>query len=829
MKTTLLFLAVLFLAILFLSMGLIIWRLLKKIKLLEKRKQQLKSRLNENEEHFKLFMDHMPGISFISDPDGNMIYANKRLLEFYGLEPEDNLCFKFEELTTPDLAAEFRKQDQEVLSKGDPIMIEETIPDKSGTRYWLTYKFPLHRPGRSTLVGGIGVDITDRKQSEMTLMLKLRFEETVTNISSRFVGIFNLDDSLNASLADMGKISNSDRTYIFLLRKEENILDNTHEWCAKGVEPQIENLQNLPSNTLPWWMEELENNKLIRISNVSKMPENANAEKKILESQGIKSLMVIPLRTDEKLSGFIGFDNVKEKGLWNEKDLSLLRTVAHIFENAFKHKLHENSLFENEEKFRTLFDNVPVFIDGFDEHGKCNLWNKECERIFGWTIDELNSHDNALSLFYPDPEVCKEVQDTLTSKPERVFREWRPTTKYGKELITLWANFQLPNNLVINIGYDITDRKQAEIELQRAKEEAETASQAKSEFMASMTHELRTPLNVIMGFSQLLRHNDNLYPEQMKNIKIILENCENLLTLINNVLSVAKLESGYTLIDEKDFDFYKMLDEILTMFIYKSEEKKLHLVFECDSAVPQHIKSDEFKLRQILLNLIGNSIKFTKKGCIFLRVSILAPDNIEADDQDTKKIKLQFEINDTGIGISVDELESIFDSFVKTEEGWKYYEGAGLGLTISRKYVKMMGGNISVNSEIGKGTTFKFVIQVKLSKNQKLEDSQELSHFCTPYLDAGSSSGKKFTFNRSSKTKIMKESKKIDLSILPSDILKEMENAAIICDVDKIENIIKNLGIYDTSMAEHLSTIAEHYDYGKILKLIKEAKNKYKK
>ncbi|MCP4348761.1 MAG: response regulator [Desulfobacterales bacterium] len=252
-------------------------------------------------------------------------------------------------------------------------------------------------------------------------------------------------------------------------------------------------------------------------------------------------------------------------------------------------------------------------------------------------------------------------------------------------------------------------------QLEVAKEKAETANHAKSTFLANMSHELRTPLNAILGFSRMLGLSANLASEEKKNLAVIRRSGEHLLNLINDVLEMSRIEAGRIEFCENDFDLYRMIDDVKDMFSLEAEEKGLHLVSERDAAVPRHIRTDEAKLRQVLVNLIGNAVKFTEKGGISVRVSQLSDKSREG-----KKAGFQFEIGDTGEGIAPDELGSLFNAFVQTETGRKSQEGTGLGLLISRKFVQMMGGDISVESEAGRGTVFRFGIQAWIAHSAEI-------------------------------------------------------------------------------------------------------------
>ncbi len=296
---------------------------------------------------------------------------------------------------------------------------------------------------------------------------------------------------------------------------------------------------------------------------------------------------------------------------------------------------------------------------------------------------------------------------------------------YGEETAHILQIFATQATITIQNAQLFLEAQRAQEAAEISRRAAEMANKAKSIFLANMTHELRTPLNAILGFAQVMTRSQTLPLEHHNNLSIISRSGEHLLTLINNVLDLSKIEAGRTTLNETNFDLYQLLDDLEDMFGFKATEKGLWLTFDRDSNLPRYIRTDEIKLRQILVNLLSNALKFTETGGVTLRAMRSdTPVQQDARAGVSDLSRLYFEVEDTGVGIASDELDKLFLAFSQTTSGRHVQEGTGLGLAIGRKFAKLMGGDITVSSKPNIGTKFTFDIKIHLIDEHDVEFRQ---------------------------------------------------------------------------------------------------------
>lgn len=356
--------------------------------------------------------------------------------------------------------------------------------------------------------------------------------------------------------------------------------------------------------------------------------------------------------------------------------------------------------------------------------------NRSASKTLGYSRDELLSMN---------------VQDVLPELPGGSWAaQWKTLRQTGalhSELqIALRDGTIIPGEVsvdfmtfgdkeyIVAFVRNIAERKQAEKALRKAKEDAEAANRAKSTFLANMSHELRTPLNAILGFAQLLRTDQALSHEQRGYLDTILRSGEHLLELINDVLEMSKIEAGRAVLHEQNFDLHRMLDSVAEMLYVRAQSKELVLLFDPASQLPQYVRGDERKLRQVLINLIGNAIKFTQEGGVNVRVDCKRLGTPNAADTSQGAAQLLFEIEDTGVGMEPHELDKLFGLFVQTQSGQSALEGTGLGLAISREFICLMGGDITVSSQRGSGTLVKFDVRVQLTEVADIQPVETERH-----------------------------------------------------------------------------------------------------
>ena len=381
----------------------------------------------------------------------------------------------------------------------------------------------------------------------------------------------------------------------------------------------------------------------------------------------------------------------------------------------------KEALAESEERLSLALQGADLALWDLDfEQGRA-IFNDRYAAMLGYTMEQLHPELNTWERVVA-PEDFARVSavwnDHIEGRTPFYECEYRRISRTGDVVWVLDRGMAFKRDAqgkalrVAGTLLDITERKRTEELLHLAKESAEAANRAKSAFLANMSHEIRTPMNAILGYAQILQHDESLNEEQRTALDVIARSGDHLLTLINDVLEMARIESGRISLSEESFDFHGLLNDIIRMFRIRTASHGVALHLEEKGDVPLVLRGDEGKIRQVLINLIGNAVKFTERGTVTLRVSA---ERISRESGDGAGVRVGIEIEDTGCGVSPADRERIFSAFEQTENG-KNTGGTGLGLPISRHFARLMGGDLEiVRSEPGVGSLFYFTFTAVLS------------------------------------------------------------------------------------------------------------------
>jgi len=550
----------------------------------------------------------IPDIIFYKDCEGCYLGANPAFEAYAGIKEKDIIGRTDLDFLPHDVAEIYRLRDREVLDSNTPRRNEEWIDYPDGSRALLeTLKTPIRGP-EGVVLGIIGIsrDITAAKEMEVRLHYRMRFQALLARLSRDLINPpVSIDSGIHKALRETGEFVGAGRVYVFQMRPGLEVMDNTYEWCAAGIEPQIEVLQDLSTHVFPWWMTLLANGETIRVPRVADMAEIARAEHDILQAQGILSILVIPLVHQGNLLGFIGFDAVRAEIQWDDDSVELLRFVGDIIVNAIEQKRTRQTLLE-------------------------------------------------------------------------------------------------------------------------AKEEAERAKRTQVMFLANMSHEIRTPLNAILGYAQILRHEETVRgAPPTRALAVILRSGEQLLELIDSLISLSRVHADGLVLVQDPFDLHGTLAMLRDMFAPLAASRNLELSLEVAGSVPRLVNGDEAKIRQVILNLVSNALRFTQVGQVFIKAALLP-----ASGDSATGYTLTVSVRDTGCGIDREEQALIFEEFKQAAAGRHQMSGAGLGLALSRHYARLMGGDLSVESTPGAGSlfTFRFKVQAAMGEPRvQLTDTHRIA------------------------------------------------------------------------------------------------------
>ncbi len=664
---------------------------------------RMEEQLRTSEQQFRSLAENSPDNIIRYDRECRANYLNRTMQQTMTVDPESVLGRTPVELGAGgrESDAEYEAHIRQVLENGESSDMELTIPGPQGGMRHHLIRFSADRDPEGNIVGvlAIGRDVTGLKLMDETLRFVAQQgwsagTEGFFDALVRFLGEkLHIEYVLIDRLDDDGKSAETIALYA------KGAIEPNLRYALRGT--PCENVMGRSLCVYPRDVQRL-------------FPEDT-----LLAEMGVECYVGIPLWDSAGramgLIAVLGCQPLDDEIMVTQ----VLQLVATRAAAELERQQSDRALRAREHEFRTLAESLPDNIIRYDRQGRAVYVNASLQKLLGTTADDrigkrvreyhadgsYESYARALDGVLDSGENCEfEFMPPGLAEPPRI------------HYIRMIAEHDESGAVtgVLSVSHDITDQKLREQELSRyrdhleetvqqrtealrlARDAAEAASRAKSVFLANMSHELRTPLNAILGFSSLMRQDAELGAAQRENLEIIKHSGEHLLRLINDVLEIAKIEAGKLQLEIAAFDLHDLVREVVDMMRLRAQQKGLYLKLDQSSEFPRYIRGDQARLRQILVNLVGNAVKFTRHGGVIIRLGV----------KHNARQQLVMEVEDSGLGIGEQDRQRLFQPFAQLAEG-AAQGGTGLGLSIVHQFVQLMGGSVAVESTPGAGSLFR--------------------------------------------------------------------------------------------------------------------------
>lgn len=708
---------------------------------LEWRSREKQRYLEENERQLRTITSSARDAIVMMDSNGKISFWNEAATRIFGFDRDEAMGQGVHALIVPErYHAAFWDGLPRFRETGTGIPVNQTVEitavRKGGGSFPVELSLSAVRLRDQWQGVAIVRDITERRRAEETLRFRLESEKVVNEILARLLVMTGNEfhEAYRDALQTIGQFVEADRGCVFMLSEDGRKASRLGCWDSRNDQPDVAREFNLED--LPWWSRELAGGEIVRVNNIDALPPAAKRELRILDAPSTGALLAAPLSVGNELRGLMLLHWPHPVINWREEFVALVKMSAFIFTGTTARVQATEARRAAHAELTQIFNAaLPLCLvsrkmtvlrvnDSF-----CSFFGVQREAVVGRPCQDVWSSSTCAGL----ESVIKQIREGRS----RVEYEEDRTMSDGRTVscfVTATPFHRRDGELVgvVTSLTDITDRKRAEQEtrdyamalesanqaLEQFNEMANAATRAKSDFLANMSHEIRTPMTAILGFAEVLR-DSHLNADDRKNaVDTILRNGQHLLQLINDVLDLSKIESGRMILEQIPCWPIEISRDVVSLLSLRAAAKDLSLTLKFDGPIPEVIHSDPTRLRQILINLAANAIKFTETGGVRLVVRRTEEEGCPW---------LEWEIIDSGIGMRADQVAKIFDPFTQADETvTRKYGGTGLGLAISWRMAQAMGGTITVQSTPDHGSTFCLAVPLRTpAKVQLIENPNE--------------------------------------------------------------------------------------------------------